>query len=41
MGLEQDKDEVKTGDRSGAIFFPIHKNAVRDFTFYSKKLKCI
>ena len=37
----EDVDEINTGDREGAIFFPTHKNAVSDFTYYYKKFICV
>ena len=41
LGLVADADEVKTGDREGSRFFATHKNAISDFTYYSKKYRCV
>ena len=35
MGLVEDADEVKTFDREGSIFYPIHANNIHDYIFYS------
>ena len=41
LGLFEDADEVKITDREGSLFYPTHKSYINDFTFYSKKYKCI